>query len=177
MHTKNRHWALSLLIGFGISLLIAVFVRSGVPFILYLLDRWQVSTINTIVLYAMLFIVAKAGTQLQGRRPKAAQNPKKVRDKDATPKNTPKPVGFLMIVWSFIGIYGILWLTPALIIYWADLPPYPPQKILLFVYLLSIASAAVFLFANEEDFSTWKDKTSYFAGACLGPVIVDYLLS
>lgn len=175
MNIKHTHWIVSLSIGLGISLLIAVFVRTGIPFVLYLLDRWQISTLNTIILYAMLFIVAKAGTQLQGRKQRPARKAKET-DESETPADDSKSVSVLSIAWSFIGIYAVLWVTPALIIYWIYLPPYPPQMTMLFAYLFSVATAAVYFFGNDDKFPSWKSKTSYFAGACLGPVVLDYVL-
>ena len=172
MNIKHKYWTVSLLFGFGISLFIAIFVRTGIPFVLYMFDRWQISTLNTIILYAMLFVVAKAGTQLQGRKPKSARKPEKTEESD-TPSDNSKSVSGLSIVWSFIGIYAILWVTPALIIYWIYLPPYPPQMTMLFVYVFSLAAAAIYFFGNDDRFSTWNRKASYFVGACLGPVVLD----
>lgn len=175
MENRYNYWTFSLLIGFALSLFVAIFVCSGIPFVLYLFDRWQISTLNTIILYAMLFIVAKAGTQLQSRKQKPVRKPKKGADQNDAWAAPSESVSILSIVWSFVGIYAILWITPALIMYWIYLPPYPPEKIMLFTYFLSMATAVIYFFGNDEKFSTWKNKTAYFAGMCIGPAVVDYL--
>jgi hypothetical protein len=175
MNNRRKTLPIAMFTGFAISLLIAIFVSSGIPFVLYMLNLWQISTLNTIILYAMLFIVAKTGTQLQGRKPKLVRKPQKDPDKKSAAAKDSNSVSILTIIWSFLGIYAILWVTPALIMYWIYLPPYSPQKIMFFAYVLSVATAAIYLLANEDRFSTWRNKAGYFAGAGLGPVLLDYL--
>lgn len=171
----KKNWFLLLPVGFGVSLLVGVFVAAGVNFVLYLLNLWQVSTVTTIILYALLFLVAKAGSQLLGRKPRSKRRRQDEADGEDSWDHKPAPVGFLTILWAFLGIYAILWLTPALILFWVYFPPYPPERIMLFVYLFSVVTSAIFYFINADEAGNWKRKLSYFVGVCLAPVSLDYL--
>jgi len=170
MDKKSYVWVLPLLGGFSVSFLVALFVRFGVPFVLYLLDWWQVSTVSTIILYGMLFIVVRVVVQVQTRRPKSQGKRKADADGVRPADRGARSVGILSIVWSFLTIYILLWLTPALIIYWVYGPAYPHQIVMLFVYLSSVASALVYYYTNTGEPLSLIGKAVYFAGACLGLV-------
>jgi hypothetical protein len=172
----RSNWVLSVLHGSAVSLLIAASVGWGVRFVLHLLDWWQVSTINTIILYGMLFIIAKVGVEYQNRRRKSSGEEKGPADETDVPDRNTGPPGMLSILWSLFATYTVLWLTPALIIFWIYGTDYPPDIIMLFVYLLSLAASLVYFYANGKKWPAMVDKAGYIVGACLGPVIVSQLL-
>ena len=155
--------------GFAVSFLMASFAWYGIAFVLYLLDRWQVSTINTIILYAMLFILAKVGTQYQHRRRMPRREEAEGSGSGSPLPERPHRAVLLSALWYTIGIYAIVWLTPSVMIYWTCLPPYPPHAIMLFAYLFGFTAAAVFFFGDSGGFTSWTGKAGYVAGACLGP--------
>jgi len=157
--------------GFAVSFLTASFVWYGVTFVLYLFDRWQISTINTIILYAMLFILAKVGTQFQHRKQKRKET--RTEPSDGVSPNRPRARATLLsALWYGVAIFAIAWLTPSVVIYWASRSPYPPHTILPFAYLFSLTAAALLSLGHDDRFATWKSKLAYTAGACLGPVLL-----
>jgi len=152
--------------GLAIAMLVSAFVWFGIRFVLYLIDVWQVSTIGTIILYGILFILAKAGAQLRGR--KKGGEGKGRRGDDSFQKVRHGSVGTLTAVWYFVGIYAVMWLTPSLIIFWIYAPPYPIQMIAVFTLGFSIISAGIYYFTNEDRFAGWQHKAGYIAGVVGG---------
>ncbi len=83
-----------------------------------------------------------------------------------------KRAGLYRVIWTFLAVYSVLWLTPALIIYWMYAHPYPNQIIGTLVALLSMITAGVYFTGNGKRFSARSDKILFFAGTCLGPLAV-----
>ena len=164
-----RPWAYAVLTGFAISFFIALFVRYGISFVLYLLDFWQVSTINTIILYAMLFILARIGIQIAGRRGKLKKTGTWTDDAIEEESESFDP---FTAVWTIFAIFSVQWLTPALIIFWIYDPPYPKALIVLFVYVFSLATAGLYYFGNDEKYQSIVDRMIFFLSAVLGAVTV-----
>jgi len=161
----------ALLTGIGISICIALFVRYGISFILYLLDFWQVSTINTIILYGMLFILARIGIQIAGRRGR----PKKIgKWADDAAEEKSESSDLFTVLWTIFAVFSVQWLTPALIIFWIYDPPYPKALIMLFVWIFSLGTAGVYYFGNDEKYRSIIYKLIFFSGAFLGTAAVVY---
>ncbi len=176
MTQERNNRLLPFLSGLAVSVLIAAFVGWGVPFVLHLFDWWQVSKLNTVILYGMLFIIAKIGVQYKGRRGKPnGKNEEPVDDAQVHHNEKGSP-GILSVLWSLFAIYTLLWLTPALIVFWAYGTDYPPDIITLFVYPLSLITALVYFYAIGKKWPSVVAKIGYAAGALLGPVIVSQFL-
>jgi len=160
--------------GCAVILSVCAFVWFGVRFVLYLLDLWRVSTIGTIILYGILFILAKAGTQLQSRKKRKDET--KPTGDDSRKADRSASVGPLTAAWYVIGIYSVLWLTPALIIFWLYIPPYPIQMVAAFAFGFSIIAAGIYYFTNEDRIAGWRHRAGYIAGAGAGLVLFGALL-
>ncbi|MEE8399820.1 MAG: hypothetical protein V3S89_12500, partial [Desulfobacterales bacterium] len=139
MKSVIHHFTHPLLAGFVIASVIALFVRYGISFTLYLLHTWQVSTFHTIVFYAFLFVLAKAGVLGKSQRRTLMGKPSaRLEAVEDQPKRPSGLSGVLNVIWTVLAIYSVLWLTPALIIYWMCTYPYPNQMIGEWVVLLSV---------------------------------------
>ena len=156
------------LTGFGTSLLAALFVRYGVAFVLYMLDFWQVSTLNTIILYALLFILARIGIKIWDRR----WHPRRTRRRTDGVERESRASDPFTAIWIGFAVFSVLWLTPALIVFWIYDPPYPKALILLFVYIFSFAAAYAYYFENDQKFRTIRLRIIFFLSALLGAATV-----
>ena len=154
--------------GFGIAFLAALFVRYGVAFVLYMLDFWQVSILNTIILYALLFILARIGIKVWDRR----WHPKRTRKRTHEVEGESRAFDPFTAVWIGFAVFSVLWLTPALIVFWIYEPPYPKALILLFVYIFSFAAAYAYYFENDQKFRTIRLRIIFFLSALLGAATV-----
>jgi hypothetical protein len=162
-----------LLAGFVVASLIALFIRYGISFTLYLLHTWQVSTFQTIVFYGLLFVLARAGVQGKSRRrPFMGMSSDGRGEMDGEPEQSSRRAGAYKVIWTVLAVYSVLWLTPALILYWIYAHPYPNQMIGALVALLSMITAGVYFIGNGKRFPARGDKILFFAGTCLGPAAV-----
>lgn len=173
MERLTNHLTHPLLAGFVVASSTALFVRYGISFTLYLLHTWQVTTFHTIIFYGLLFVLAKAGVRGRSQRRPLMEKPSARREAiEDLPKQNSRLSGIWKVIWAFLGIFSVLWLTPALIIYWMYVYPYPNQMIGELVVLLSVAAAGIYFIGRDKQFPARVDKILFFAGACLGPAAV-----
>lgn len=165
--------------GFAVAIFTAVFIHQGIFFVLFLFERWQLSTINTVIFYGILFIIARARVQVKSdERETFDENIPWDEIEDFTKeKDQPSLWKKLSrVIWVFFGLYSVLWVTPALIVYWMYDPPFPKERILFIVYLLSVAACIVYFFSNQDKFKSTSEKSIYFVGAFLGPFAAIYVM-
>jgi hypothetical protein len=164
-----------LMAGFLISVLIALFIRYGIAFVLFLLNRWHFSTINTLILYGLLFIIARFGTRSKrfGKTFSTMVNSSEETD-DPLEKRLKRPF-IWSAIWTAFALFSILWITPALILFWLYAVPYPTQMIRLLVYVFGLITMMIYFFINEKGFVSLVDKTMYFIGGLGGMITVVYL--
>ncbi len=175
MGRLKEYFTHPLLAGFVIASCIALFVRYGISLVLYLFHTWQVSAINTIVFYGLLFVLAKVGargrSQRRTLRRRASDRLEAMGGESAEPSRW---AGVLKRIWTLLAIFSVLWLTPALILYWMYSYPYPNQMTGVLVALLSVIASVVTLIGNDKQFPARGDRILFLTGACSGSAAVVY---
>ena len=181
MIKKENNWILCLLSGFRIAFLSALFVILGVCFTLWLLENWQLQkeilVIYTSIFYGIIYFIARAGVRVKSYRQNANLNEKNLKDKIESPFKIKSLISRVRIIaWYFFWIFSILWLTPAAVIYWAS-PLHPNRIIMLFAFILSLATASIYFIENIEKFLSITNRLIFYLGACLGSIITIYIFS
>ena len=181
MIRKENNRILCLLSGFGIAFLSALFVILGVCFMLWLLDNWQLQkeivVIYTSIFYGIIYFIARAGVRVKSHGQNANLNEKNLEDKIEAPSKIKSLISRVrFIAWSFFWIFSILWLTPVVVIYWAS-PLHPNRIIMLFAFILSLATASIYFLGKIEKFLSITNRLIFYLGACLGSIIAIYIFS
>ena len=181
-HRRGKNnWLLCLLSGLGISLLGALFILFGVRFVLLLVETWQlpkqVLVIYTSIFYGIVFLFARAGVRVKSRWKYAPVNEEHLEDETEALSEKRSVISRVRTaIWVSFGIVSVLWLTPALAIYWIS-PLHPNRVILLCASIFGLAAAAIYFVGNDEKFLSITDRLMFCLGACFGPIIVVFLFS
>lgn len=178
---KKNNWISCLLSGFRIAFISALFVMLGVCFMLWLLEKWQLQkeivVIYTSIFYGIIYLIARAGVRVKSHRHNTNLNKKDLEDKIEAPSEIKSLISWVRIIaWYFFWIFSILWLTPAAVIYWAS-PLHPDRIIMLFAFILSLATASTYFIGNIEKFLSITNRLIFYLGACLGSIITIYIFS
>lgn len=161
--------------GFSICVLIALFIRYGISFVLFLLNRWQMSTVNTLIVYGLLFIIARLGMREKLPRKTFYDRRNPMEDMEDAFEKRSTHSSFRTAAWSIFGLYSILWITPGLILYWLYGDAYSNESIREFVCLLSVITVIIYFFTQENKSTSLGYKLMFFTGAFGGMVAVVYL--
>jgi hypothetical protein len=177
---KKNIWLSCLFSGFGIAFLTVLFVISGVRFILFFLESLQlqreVVVIYSSIFYAIIFFIARAGVRVKSHwqhTPSYEEYPEKEMEKLSKKKSLFSRIRNIM--WISLGIYSILWVTPALSIYWGS-PIYPNRVIGLCSFLFALTASAIYLIVKAKFYSLLSDRLIFFAGAFSGTLIPIFFL-
>jgi len=180
MRQINKLWKMFLK-GFSITFLTALFVSMGVYFILFILGLLPISrnmlVFLTVLIYALAFMVAKAGMKL-----KVNFYPLSGRKDNGDHSDMKQVAGirrpyFLKVftgIWLVTGICSVLWLTPAFIIFWYSLH-YPHEVTMLSSVVFSVSAAILYYFIRDDVLSTIKDCFIFFTGSFTGVIIAVFI--
>ena len=133
------------------------------------------STVNTLIFYGLLFIIARLGMREKPPRKAYYSRRNPMKDMDDTFEKRSTHSSFRTAAWSIFGLYSILWITPGLILYWIYGEAYSYESIGVLVCLLSLIAVIFYFFANEIKSTSPGHKLLFFIGAFLGMVSVVYL--
>ena len=178
---KGKRQFLSFLSGFVITSLVVLLVRFGVDIVLFIIGSFGLSSevlvFYTSIFYGIVFLVARAGVRIKNHR----LNP------DLTEEDLPDGKKILSkksaiisrarsYLWLFFAAFSVLWLTPALVVYWSS-PIYPAKMTTLLGLLFGLALAAIYYAANNEKFPLITDRLLFLTGTCLGLLISGWIVS
>lgn len=165
-------------VGFGIGAAISLLTKFGITGLLSLIERFQLPeeelAIFTSLFYGIVFFVALGGVRTESRRNKllVTGKPYATSPPDPEPK-TKTPLGRIKtVLWYVFSCFSLAWLTPALIIFWAD-PKHPDWAVSACAYLFSLVAGAVYILRWEEKIKTGYNRFILYIGICLGAILVD----
>jgi hypothetical protein len=176
----GKNWVSCLLSGFGITFLCAIFVFSGVRFMLYLLKALHVQKdvviIFSSIFYGIVYLIARAVVNVRSRRQQSHFALEKLEaDMDESSESRPQIPEFRLTPWFLFGVFSVMWLTPALVIYWAS-PVYPGKIIVIFSFIFSLPTAIIYYLLNDKRFQSLTDRLVFYLGACTGLILAMFLI-
>jgi len=174
------NWVSCLLSGFGITFLCAIFVFLGVQSILYLLKalhlQKDVVIIFSSIFYGMVYLIARAVVNVRSRRQRSHFALEELEaGMDESSESRPQIPDFRLTAWFLFGIFSVMWLTPALVIYWTS-PVYPSKIILIFSFIFSLPTAIIYYLLNDKKFQFLTDRLVFYLGACSGLILAIFLI-
>ncbi len=168
-----------LLSGFSITFLCSIFIFLGVQFILYLLKalhlQKDVVIIFSSIFYGIVYLIARAVVNARSRGKQSNFAPEELDSMDELIESRPQITGFRITAWSIFGIISVMWLTPALVIYWAS-PVYPSKIVVIFSFILSLPTAVIYYLLNDNKFKRSADSLVFYLGACSGLFLAIFLI-
>ena len=161
-------------IGFAIGVSISLFVRFGINLLLSLVKNLNLPehevVLYTSLFYGAIFFIAWFGLRADRRSNQAliSRWPRLIED-DPPPKSKINSMisRVKTILWSAFGIFSVVWITPALILYWVA-PKHPERGILACTILFSLAGATAFFLKNSHKIQTAVSRLMFFIGVCFG---------
>jgi len=163
-----------IIIGYFIAALIGLFIRYGTSLMLFLLNRWEMSDINTIILYGLLFIIAKFG---MGKKPQPrtfSYDDDSFMETEGEAEKPSLRSQLFKAFWTAFALFSVLWITPALILYWMYPSPYPDEMIQLLIWIFGSITAIVYFLSDRKQYASKTDKILFFIGGFGGMLTVVY---
>lgn len=173
---SQRH--LWIWIGIGLGGCISFLAYLGIAGLLFLVESSKLPeeelAIFSSLFYGIVFFIALGGMRTESRRHKMLLTGKPYATSLPSPESeAKKKLGRIKtILWYVFSSISIGWLTPALVIYWAD-PRHPDWAVSISLYLLSLVAATVYALKRAEKILTGYNYILLYAGVCLGAIIVD----
>jgi hypothetical protein len=178
---KGKRQFIRFFSGFAITSLVVLLVCFGVDFMLHIIGSFELSSqilvFYTSIFYGIVFLVARAGARMKNNRLNPDLTEENLLDEteSLSKKNSIIPVvrGFL---WLFFAAFSVLWLTPALVVYWSA-PIYPEKMTTLLGSLFGLGSAAIYYAAKNDKFPLIMDRLLFLIGTCLGLLTAGRIVS
>jgi hypothetical protein len=173
----RRSW---IWIGFGIGASVSLFANVGIFGLLFLIDWFQLPeeelTIFTSLFYGIVFFIALGGVRAENRRYKMLVT----RDPYETPSPPESPARkrfrrIRTVLWYAFGSFSLGWLTPVMIIYWAELKD-PHQAVTICAFLFSLAAGTAYVLKHGGKIRTRYDYIVLYVGVCLGALLVQRIM-
>ncbi len=176
----GKNWLSCLLSGFGITFLCAISVFLGVQSMLYLLKALHVQRdvviIFSSIFYGMVYLIARAVVNVRSRRQQSHFALEELEaGMDKLNESKPQIPEFRLTAWFIFGIFSVMWLTPALVIYWAS-PVYPSKIIVIFSFIFSLPTAIIYYLLNDKKFQSLTDRLVFYLGAGSGLILAIFLI-
>ena len=122
----------------------------------------------TVLFYGVVFFIAHAGVRANTRRNRALISRNSIKDFSTTPTGMKSVIARAKtVLWNIITIISVIWLTPALVIYWVA-PRHPAMAITVCCFIFSLAGATGVLFKIGKQNQTVYKKLMFFVGVCSG---------
>ena len=175
---KSWSYLFCLFTGLGIVLVISLFVRSGISFILSLLNNLQlpkqVVVIYTSIFYGIVFFIARAGVRVKKRsRYGSLYKDDLEEEEESISGNKSMLSRARSLLWIAFGVISILLLTPALIVYWRS-PLNPGRIIMICGVIFSLAGTGIFFIQNSEKIQSVAGRIMFFSGVISGILLLAF---
>jgi hypothetical protein len=173
--TPRRPW---MWVGFTIGAAVSFLAKFGIAGLLFLIQYFQVPeeelAIFTSLFYGLVFFIALGGMRTESRRHKLLLTGKPYATSPPELESRPKTHfdRIKTVLWYVFGCFSLAWLTPALIIFWAE-PKHPDWAVSVCAYLFSFAAGAIYILKREEKIKTGYNYFILCVGICLGVILVD----
>jgi hypothetical protein len=163
-------------VGFGIGVVVSLLAYFGIAGLLFIIEWSRLPeeelAIFTSLFYGIVFFIALGGVRSESRKYKmlVARRPFEPTSPPTSPaRETLRRI--LTILWYAFSLFSLGWLTPALVIYWADTKhPHLPVSICAFIFSLVAGTA----YALRRAKKTGIGNAGYFVlylGVCLGALL------
>ena len=128
--------------------------------------------IFSVLFYGLIFFVAHSGVRANTRRNRALISKNSFKDRSKVPAGTKSTIDLAKtVVWNIIAIISVVWVTPALIIFWAA----PRHLVVAYAaccFIFSLAGATAYLFKTGKQNQTVHNRLLFFVGVCSGVLAV-----
>jgi len=158
----------------------AVSIIMIISLILFLLKALQLTrqlvVIYTTMLYTVIFFVARSGAGIKKGhwQPNFYEESAKEDKVSALFRRRSLLSKIFSITYILLGVFTVMFLTPALIIYWIS-PTESFRLIMLSAFIFSMITAGIYYIKNEEKYQSRTDRLLFHAGSCIGSIIACYL--
>jgi uncharacterized protein YqhQ len=128
------------------------------------------------MLYTVFFFIARSGAGVKKVhwQPNLYEESAKADKISALSKRRSLVSKIFSVTYILLGIFIVMFLTPALIIYWIS-PTESFHLIMLIAFILSMIAAGIYYIKNEEKYQSRTDRLLFHMGSCLGSIIACYL--
>ena len=178
---KRKRQFKSFVSGFVITLLVVLLVKFGVDFVLSIIGSFELSNhvlvFYTSIFYGIVFFIARAGVRIKNQRLNPDLPEENLLDEIESLSKKKSIISVMRsLLWLIFAAFSVLWLTPALVVYWSS-PIYPDKMTALVGSLFGLASAAIYYAAKNEKFPLVMDRVLFITGTCLGLLISGWIVS
>jgi hypothetical protein len=180
MQTKKNKYYLIIFASSKIGFLSAVSIILIISLILFLLKVLPLPRhliiLYTTILYAAFFLIARSGARIKRShwQPNLYEESSKEDKILALSKKRSLLSRVLAVTYILLGIFTVMFLTPALIIYLIS-PTESFKLITLSAFILSMITAGIYYIKNEEKYQSRTDCLLFYTGCCIGSIIACYL--
>lgn len=177
---RNKTRIPAVWIGFGVGVAVSSLAHFGIDGLLFLIAQFQLPeeelVIFTSLFYGIVFFIALGGVRSESRRYKALVT-RGLYVRPSPPESRARETmgRIRTVLWYIFGLFSLGWLTPALIIYWAD-PRHPDGAVSVCAYLFSFIAGAAYVWKRRDAVKTGYNCAMLFVGVCLGALLVDRIL-
>jgi uncharacterized protein YqhQ len=181
MKAKENKFYLIMFTSLKIAFFSAVSIILIISLILFLLKALQLPrhlvVIYTTMLYTVFFFIARSGTGIKkGHWQLNFYEESEKEDKiSALSKRRSLVSKIFSVTYILLGIFTVMFLTPALIIYWISPTEESFSLIMLSAFILSMIAAWIYYIKNEEKYQSRTERLLFHMGSCLGSIIACYL--
>ena len=171
--SKRIRWALP---GFGIGASISVLTWLGISGLLRVIENSKLPeeelAIFTSLFYGIVFFIALGGVRAESRRHKFLISRKIYGDLTEPPSKAKGSINRTKtMLWSVFCLFSMVWVTPALVIYWAD-PKHTGGAVAACVCLASLVAGVSFVFKKTINIKAPYDHLMFFIGLFFGTALV-----
>lgn len=167
-------------IGFGIGAAISFLAYFGIAGLLFLIAQFQLPeeqlAIFTSLFYGGVFFIALGGLRSESRRYKMLVTGRPCEAPPPPASKARETMGRIRtVLWYIFSLFSLGWLTPALIIYWAD-PKHPDWAVSVCAYLFSFAAGTYYVMKRADKAKTWYGYAMLYVGILAGTLLVDRVI-
>ncbi len=162
--------------GFIIGISVSLFVCSGVMPLIKMVKNLELPEhevlIFTVLFYGIIFFIAHSGVRTGTRRTKELISRSAFKHYSKAPPETKSTADRVKtVLWNTVTIISVTWVTPALIIYWAE-PRHLNRAYSACCILFSLAGAIAYLLRTRKQNKSMANRILFFVGVCSGVFVV-----
>lgn len=178
---KDNFRRLLIWVGFGIGASVFLLAYIGIAGLLFFISWFRLPeeelAIFTSIFYGIVFLIALGGVRYESRRTKMLITRRPFETEASLLSGQRKVFSRIKTaLWYVFGSFSLVWLTPALVIYWAD-PRSPDMSVSLFAYLFSLIAVTVYALKRGKRIRTVTNHLILYFSAVLGALIMGRLVA
>jgi hypothetical protein len=163
-------------VGFGVGASVSLLAYVGIAGLLFLIEWSRLPeeelAIFTSLFYGIVFFIALGGVRSESRRHKllVTGKPYSKVPPDPEPKMRTRFDRIKSVLWYAFSSFSLGWLTPALVIYWADLK-HPHWAVSICAGIFSLLAGTVYALKRAKKIGTRSNHIVLYVGVCLGALL------